>query len=446
MHTSLDQQIIRALGAGPVTSAKVTQTNDAELPSCFAVTDLAVSSFRAAAVELATLTGAREVTIDRRLAALWFDMTLRPSGWNLPSPWDAIAGVYPSRDGWIRLHTNAPHHRDAALRVLRCEPEKTAVAFAVAQWSKTALEEAIVAENGAATAMHSMKEWGKHPQGRAVAAEPLIAWTTKAENGTPVEIAHLKVLDLTRVLAGPVATRFLAGFGADVLRIDPPWWSEPGVEPEVTLGKRRASLDLTQTQDRKTFERLLAQADILVHGYRPGALQGLGYSPDHLRKLAPHMIDVSLCAYGWTGPWAARRGFDSLVQMSCGIAAEGMKRKGAEQPIPLPIQALDHATGYLMAAAVLRAIQIRNRTGKILSARLSLARTAALLMSQDQRSFRGNEIRETSKDVGGSVELTSWGPSRRLRFPVQLDAAGPSWRFPAGHLRIDAPSWLEAQT
>lgn len=441
MHASLDQQIKQALGTGPDTSVTVTQVNDAELPSCFAVTDLAVSSFQAAAVELASLTGAREITIDRRLAALWFDMTLRPIGWDLPSAWDSIAGAYLSRDGWIRLHTNAPHHRDAALRVLRCEPEKTAVALAVARFSKTTLEEAIVAENGAAAAMHSMEEWAAHPQGRAVLSEPLIAWTQEADSGPSVEIGNLKVLDLTRVLAGPVATRFLAGFGAHVLRIDPPWWSEPGVEPEVTLGKRRSGLDLTLAEDRKTFEQLLGQADVLVHGYRPGALQGLGYGADHIRKLAPYMIDVSLCAYGWTGPWAARRGFDSLVQMSCGIAAEGMQRKGSDHPVPLPVQALDHATGYLMAAAVLRAIQTRNRTGRIMSARLSLARTAALLVTQGPHSFHGNEIRETSKDVDGRIEKTSWGPAHRLRYPVELDAAGPSWRFPAGHLRIDPPRW-----
>ena len=149
MPMSMDQKIAQALGPGPEASVTVTQTNDAELPSCFAVTDLAVSTLRAAAVELAALINAREVTLDRRLAALWFDMTLRPEGWELPSVWDAIAGAYRASDGWIRLHTNAPHHRDAALRVLDCPPEKKAVASAVARWSKTSLEEAIVAENGA---------------------------------------------------------------------------------------------------------------------------------------------------------------------------------------------------------------------------------------------------------------------------------------------------------
>jgi len=439
MLMTLDQKIEKALGGNALVT--VTQINDAALPSCFAVTDLAVSSFRAAAVELAALQDACDVKLDRRLAALWFDMTLRPIGWELPSAWDAIAGAYRTSDGWIRLHTNAPHHRDAALRVLDCPPDKTAVELAVAKWSKTKLEGEIIAEHGAAAAMLSLDDWAAHPQGRAVVQEPLIAWQEGAEGAKPIEIEQLKVLDLTRVLAGPVATRFLAGFGAQVLRIDPPWWNEPGVESEVTLGKRRSGLDLKQAEDRKIFERLLSQADVLVHGYRPGALLGLGYGVDHLRSLAPHLIDVSLCAYGWSGPWAGRRGFDSLVQMSCGIAAEGMRRAGTNHPVPLPVQALDHATGYLMAAAILRAVRVRNQTGRTMSARLSLARTAALLVAEGTHSFRGEDIHETSQDLAPSIELTSWGPARRLRFPVQLDNLGPNWRYPAGHLRIDPASW-----
>lgn len=145
-------------------------------------------------------------------------------------------------------------------------------------------------------------------------------------------LAGIKVLDLTRVLAGPVATRFLAGLGARVLRIDPPDWDEPGVVPEVTLGKNCARLDLRQTADRARFEALLSDCDMIVHGYRPGALDRLGYGFDLRRALRPGLIDISLCAYGWSGPWAARRGFDSLVQMSCGIADRGRVWRQTDRP------------------------------------------------------------------------------------------------------------------
>ncbi len=441
MLATFVSQIDAALGPRTGRRVQVAEIGEAELQSCYAVTDLAVASFRAAAVELAALTQSRSVEVNRRLAALWFDMTLRPQGWSLPPTWDAIAGLYRCSDGWIRLHTNAPHHRAAALRVLKCVAEKEAVKAAAIQWEKSELEAAIVFESGAAAAMHSAEEWARHPQGKAVASEPLIIWSDEGERSATVTMGDLRVLDLTRVLAGPVATRFMAGFGAQVLRIDPPWWSEPNVEPEVTLGKRRAGLDLTQSQDRQVFEALLSEADVLVHGYRPGALSGLGYDPEALRKYAPGLIDVSLCAYGWQGPWAARRGFDSLVQMSCGIAAEGMRQKGTDVPVPLPVQALDHATGYLMAAAALRAINHRNATGQIRSARLSLARTALLLTTAGAENLRGNTVDEVDGDRVPTLEQTDWGLGQRLRFPVQVDGIGPKWQHRAGLLKVDVPEW-----
>lgn len=441
MAPDFDARIAAALGTDLPPGPRITEFSPACLPACFAVTDLAVAALGAAAQELAALENAGAVTLDRRLTALWFDRTLRPSGWDLPSAWDPVAGDYAAADGWIRLHTNAPHHRAAALGVLDCAPDRKAVAETVAGWPKVALEDAVVAAGGAAASMHDLTEWAAHPQGRAVASEPLIAWQQTGGEAPPLALKGLRVLDLTRVLAGPVATRFLAGFGADVLRIDPPFWSEPGVEPEVTLGKRRAGLDLTRSDDRRSFELLLAGADILVHGYRQGALEGLGYDPATRRRLAPDLIEVSLNAYGWTGPWAGRRGFDSLVQMSSGIAAEGMARAGADRPVPLPVQALDHATGYLMAAAVLRALRRRRATGASFSARLSLARSAAMLTGAGAHDFQGVAVTATDADLSPDPEATGWGPARRLAFPVRIDGQPPHWPIPAGPLRVDPPVW-----
>lgn len=447
MHHFFLDSITEALDAAPMSeqvaadAPRLIETGEAELPSCFAVSDLAIATIAAAATELATVIGARKVAVDRRLASLWFDMTTRPEGWRLPDAWDALAGVYAASDGWMRLHTNAPHHRQAALCVLGCPGEMGTVAAAVSRWRRSDLEMAIVAEGGAAAALHSIDAWAAHPQGHAVAAEPLIAWTEGDTHCGRAALKGLKVLDLTRVLAGPVATRLLAGFGADVLRIDPPWWDESGVVPEVTLGKRRAGLDLRQGDDRRTFEELLSRSDVLVHGYRPGALETIGYDQDRRREIVPGLIDVSLSAYGWTGPWRARRGFDSLVQMSCGIAHEGMHKSGSDRPVPLPVQALDHATGYLMAAAVLRALRLRNATGTTLSARLSLARTAHLLISAGSRGIQGAKIDETSADLDPAAEAIGWGPARRVRFPVRIDGAGPHWRYTAGPLRAHSAAW-----
>ncbi|HEX8403623.1 MAG TPA: CoA transferase [Duganella sp.] len=435
------------------------------LPSPYAVTDLAAASVGAAALALRQLMIAQggdagPVFLDRRLASLWFGWSIHPIGWERPPPWDAVAGDYATTDGWIRLHTNAIHHRDAALAVLGCAVDRQAVAQAVARWRGEELEAAVVGNNGCAALMRSPAEWRAHPQGIAVAAEPLIAFETRPLGGaasawagaaTPERpLAGLKVLDLTRVLAGPVATRFLAGYGADVLRIDPPDWNEPGTIPEVTLGKRCARLDLRRPSDRIIFETLLAQADVLVHGYRPAALERLGYGEPFRRALNPGLIDVALDAYGWTGQLAGRRGFDSLVQMSCGIAEHGMRMQGASKPVPLPVQALDHATGYLMAAAVLRGLLFRSTENLAMQARLSLARTAKWLVDASSGSLdgvpaglaaEGNQVLApvSAADLSPALEHTEWGPARRLLPPVVVDGAPMVWDRPAASLGSAPP-------
>ena len=440
--TVFSSQIASALGQDVSPGPTPRILRDGSLPSYFDVTALATGSWSAAAGELAALTGATSVEIDKRHALLWFDMTVQPLGWDMPSLWDAIAGDYPTADGWIRLHTNALHHRDAALRVLGCEANREAAASRVATWAAADLEHAVVAEGGCAAEMRDLAAWQAHPQGKAVATEPLIRWTTQGESDpTPIRLDGLRILDLTRVLAGPVATRFLAGFGAQVLRIDPPHWNEPPVEAEVTLGKRCAGLDLTQKADRAQFQALLKQADVLVHGYRPGALEGLGFDAAQRRSENPGLIDVSLNAYGWTGPWSTRRGFDSLVQMSTGIAAEGMARSGAARPTPLPVQALDHATGYLLAAAILRALRVRGQTGRVYQAQLSLARTAHMLIGRGAHDLTPAMDELNEADLSPAVEETSWGPARRVVFPVTLDERSAQFPLPAGHVRRHDPQW-----
>ncbi|MEP5762751.1 MAG: CoA transferase [Litoreibacter sp.] len=436
-----EEQIANGLGRELRSDISVKETDPAEFKSWFSVSDLAVASISAAASETAAILGKSSVSISRKRTLKWFETSIRPIGWTLPPSWDSIAGDYKTVDGWIRLHTNAPHHRAAALSVLACKGDRETVAATVSTWKKTDLETTVVASDGCAAAMHTLDEWAAHPQGQALANEPLIHWDDTGFIGKSVELDGLRVLDLTRVLAGPIATRFLAGFGASVLRIDPPSWNEPSLEPEITLGKRCTGLDLKNADDRLTFEDLLRQADVLVHGYRPGALNNLGYTSEQLRTLSPGLIDVSLNAYGHSGPWAERRGFDSLVQMSCGIAAEGMLRANSDYPTPLPVQALDHATGYLMAAAVLRALRIRNRDGRSVSAKLSLARTAALLISAGVSETKQQIPAETPSDFSTELEKTGWGDANRIAFPASIDGSAPIWRHPSRPLRTAKASW-----
>ncbi len=424
----------------------------ANLPSLFRVADLAAASVGGAGLAVHALLrqaghAPGPVEVDAALAGRWFSSSIEPEGWTIPPLWNAVAGQYATRDGWIRLHTNAPHHCKVALSVLGCAAEREAVATAVAAWDGQALETAIVEAGGCAAIMRSQAEWAAHPQGRAVRGELLIdiertgsgthTWTPDATR----PLQGLRVLDLTRVLAGPTASRFLAGFGADVLRIDPPWWDEPGVVPDMTLGKRCAGLDLRNHEDRARFAALLRHADVLLHGYRSDALERLGAGTAWRAAQCPGLVDVSLDAYGWTGPWAARRGFDSLVQMSSGIAHAGMAWAGKPQPVPLPVQALDHATGYLLAMAVVRGLTARLADGQGWRARLSLARTGLLLTDAGEDDHPATPTADDVSPWSPEIEATAWGPARRLRPAVSVGAIGMAWSRAASPLRSAAPSW-----
>jgi hypothetical protein len=439
--------IMAALGADLPADVQITGVGS--LDSAFRVTELAAASIAAAGVAVQQLIGSTQpIFVNRELASHWFGMSLRPVGWELPPLWDTVAGDYEASDGWIRLHTNAAHHRAAALHVLGVAEDRAAVAAAVRRWRADELEQAVVTAGGAAAAMHSVADWQRHPQGAAVRAEPLVHRAATglaqpferihAESGRP--LGGVRVLDLTRVLAGPVATRLLAGWGGDVLRIDPPGWDEPGVIPEVLLGKRTARLDLRSEAGREQFTRLLASADVLVHGYRADALERLGLGPDVRDAVRPGLIDVALNAYGWTGPWRARRGFDSLVQMSSGIAEAGMRHDGRDRPTPLPVQALDHATGYLIAAAAIRGLAEREVSGRGSRWRLSLARTAQLLVDAGPQPA-GIDPVAGEPALGDDIELTSWGPARRVAAPIDVPGVSLRWPLPARALGSDAARW-----
>lgn len=434
-------------------------TGSGNLPSAFPVTAFAVASIGTAAQALAGYAGMRfghypAIHIDRRLASFWFGTSLRPQGWQIPAVRDPVTGDYQARDGWIRLHTNAPHHLVAALSVLGARADPGEVALAISHWQAGELEEAIVHAGGCAAMMRSRDDWMAHPQGTALRAEPMIHVETASigvagqNAATPVRpLAGIKVLDLTRVLAGPVATRFLAAYGAQVLRIDPPFWTEPGMVPEVTLGKRCAQLDLREAANLERLKELLTQADVIVHGYRSDALDALGFGTQARQSIRPGLVDVSLNAYGWTGPWRARRGFDSLVQMSNGIACAGMRYFGRDKPTPLPVQALDQATGYLMAAAVVHGLARRDREGHGSVSRLSLAGTGELLVSQRGGALtqtRGEDHAlepETDADHAIHTEQSDWGPARRLKPPCELEGIPMQWDLPASALRSSAPQW-----
>jgi crotonobetainyl-CoA:carnitine CoA-transferase CaiB-like acyl-CoA transferase len=431
------------------------------LPSVYDVGSFATATIAAATAGVAAVESARSgepvrsVHVDRSHASVAFrcERFLSAQGWTLPPVWDPIAGDYLARDGWIRLHTNYRNHREAALRALGVEGSRQAVERATRSWSAEELEAAVIAEGGCAARLRTAAEWAVHPQGAAVNSEPLFALTTHPadppslgrERGVPLR--GLRVLDLTRVMAGPVCTRLLAAYGADVLRLDPPGFEEvSAILPEMTAGKRRAALDLRDAGGRATFERLVAEAHVIVHGYRPDALDRLGFGAARRRELNPALIDVSHDAYGWTGPWAGRRGFDSLVQMSTGIADVGRSAARADRPVPLPAQALDHGCGYLLAAAAARALVRLLVDRRASEVHLSLARTAKLLTDVgDCGDIAGPDVPAADIDRWRETAVTAWGPVRRVRCPGHIDGLVPEWTIPAGPLGADAAEWAKRE-
>jgi crotonobetainyl-CoA:carnitine CoA-transferase CaiB-like acyl-CoA transferase len=336
------------------------------------------------------------------------------------------------RDGWARTHANYPHHEAALRRALGIEADVAQLEAAAAERSAVELETAIVAAGGCAAALRTEAEWRADPAGAAVAAaesavprpEAELARTRRRE-GAARPAAGLRVLDLTRVIAGPVAGRTLAALGADVLRIDPPALPElPEAHLDTGPGKRSAVLDLADGERR---EALLAGADVLLTGYRPGALDRFRLGDRH-----PHLVHVSLSAWGTSGPWAARRGFDSLVQVASGIAAACAAPDGT--PGVLPAQALDHGTGHRMAAAALRALAARERGEPVVPARLSLARTAAELLARPRTTA-------PARSPDPDRFRVAFGDISLIAPPGALDGVPLAWAHGPRPLGSDEPCW-----
>ena len=460
-------QVCELTGAAPATVAGLSTAGPRSvLPSVFDVTGLATASVAAATVAAAAYYAARNeapmaaVAVDSRSASVAFaaEGLFTPVGWTVPAAWDPIAGDYETSDGWIRLHTNYAYHR-AVVEALLGAGDRDGVAAAVRQWKAADLEGAVVAAGGCAAALHDRERWLASPPGAASAAAAPVAVTERPAPGpgparsgagsargdgpAPQPYAGVRVLDLTRVIAGPVCTKFLAAYGADVLRLDPPGFAEvPALLPETTVGKRTAAADLASPAGRADFERLVAGADVLVTGLRADALSGLGYDDAALAALNPALVVASLNAYGWEGPWRDRRGFDSLVQMSSGIAAAGGAAAGVAKPVPLPVQALDHATGYLLAATVGQALTARLTRGAVRRIRASLTGTANLLWSLPRAAGLGPSPAMPRR---GQIPLTgtqtAWGPARRVALPGEIAGVKPAWRVEAGPLGRDQPSW-----
>ena len=366
-----------------------------QLPSSFRVAAAAQVSVAATGLAAGARSGrlrsgqSQDVAVDMRHAVVECrsERYLRVDGKPPPPAWDAIAGVYKTRDQrFVRLHTNFPHHRDAVCKVLNCKPERDEVQAALMQWDGEAFETAAYAGGCVVALMRSHDEWSATPHAKALAGLPLIS-IEKIGEAAPKPwpegdrpLAGIRVLDLSRVIAGPVAGRTLAAHGADVLLISgPDLPAIPWLTIDTGRGKLTSFVELKSEQGRGALRDLLAQADIFSQGYRPRAIASLGFSPEDAARINPGIVYVTLSAYGHAGPWAERRGFDSLVQTATGFNHAEGQAAGVDGPKELPAQMLDHATGYFMAFGAMMAKARQSREGGSWHVRVSLAQTGRWL-------------------------------------------------------------------
>jgi crotonobetainyl-CoA:carnitine CoA-transferase CaiB-like acyl-CoA transferase len=362
-----------------------------------------------------------------------------------------ITGFYPLRDGrWMYLHCNFPNLRDRNVEILGVPANKEAVTAAVAKWDGLELESAIMEGGGACSFVRSEEEWRALPQMQVVAKLPLLE-IVKIGEAPPQPLpagdrplSGVRVLDLTRVLAGPACARTLAEHGADVLRVtrkDLPDLGPPS-DVDTGIGKLQTHIDLRNPAEAETMRALVRGCDVFLQSYRPGALAGRGFSPEALAELRPGIVYVTLSAWGHEGPWRGRRGYDTVVQSANGMAWQGKR----ERPAFLPYAAQDYVVGALLAYGALVALGRRAREGGSWLVRASLAgaghwiRRHGLLKPAEYeklpKEFPAEELQSLLMQHDSPL-----GRITHLAPVVQMSETPGRWARPAAPRGAHRPEW-----
>ena len=432
--------------------------SQAVLPSSFAVATAAQASLSVAALAAAELWQLRtgqgprqQVTVPCEHAVLESTGYFTLDG-KAPLVWDKLSGLYPcgadiGEPGWVRIHANFAHHRDGALKLLGCPTgdatEREAVTQALRRWRAHDFETAAAEAGLVVAAARTFDEWDAHPQALALAAQatvcikrivgdvpdaPPLTWPRLAEGALPLQ--GLRVLDLTRILAGPVAGRTLAGYGADVMLVNAPHLPNIDAIADTSRGKLSAHIDLRSAMGREQLQALTQQAHVFLQAYRPGGIADLGYSPQALAQLRPGIVVVSLSAYGPQGPWAQRRGFDSLVQTATGFNMAEAMAAGVHEPKAMPLQILDYAAGYLLAFGAQAALWRQAREGGSWHVQVSLAGVGRWLRSLGRVADGLGAVRPGLKPYLIS-EASGFGQLVAMRHAAVLSQTPPRWDRPA---------------
>jgi hypothetical protein len=365
----------------------------------------------------------------------------------------AITQPWRTKDGrWVLTHFGLPNLQARMLKLLDCEPDPGSVAKAVAKWDALDLEAAIDEARLCGGMVRSNAEWLQHPHARALAAKPIVEIIKLGDSdpeplpqgGRP--LTGIRALDLTRILAGPMAARTLAEHGADVLMVTAERLPQiPEHVLDTSHGKRSCFLDLSAAEDTARLRTLIASADVFSQGYRPGSISKLGFGPEEVAALRPGIIYASIDCYGADGPLSHRGGWEQVAQTMTGLCHEGRTMTRPDGPALLPAAACDYTTGYLAAYGILLALAIRARDGGSYHVRASLCRSGMFIYQQGKVEFPGLGLDLTAAELD-RMRIESCpksGPLRHLGPIVKLSETNPHWTRPTPQLGGDAPQWLD---
>lgn len=441
------------------------------LPSSFKIGVLAQSSVALTALLAALIHSVRNksqiprITVPGEHAVVEFksERLYTINGQISLSSWGPIGGLHATSDGYVRVHDGFPVHRYGAKSLLGCDlgASRSEVGAKIAEWKAVELETAAFEAGIVISALRTYDQWDSLPQAKAVHDFPIQVQKISegppglhkylAGSGADKCLRGLRVLEMSRVIATPVAGKTLAAHGADVLWVTSPNLpDQPGLDRDLGRGKRTIRLDIDVEEEKRKLFELVDSADVFLQGFRPGSLASRGLSAKELAARSPQgIICANMSAYGQAGPWREKRGFDSLVQTCSGMNISEAEHYGKGEPArPMPCQALDHAGGYFLAAGVMTALYRQATEGGSYQVDVSLAGVMKYLRSlgqyQNDTGFHFKDF-NTPPDVPEEYleeRESGFGLLKSVRHSASIEGVALGWDIMPKPLGSDKAEWL----